>query len=164
MFLADIPKFNPDIYTIVSFDAVKLYTNVNTNRVVSLVLDTIYKSPDLYFKEKNDEGVLLPFPSRSNFRIFIQNILKNFNISENNLGFFRQKGGLAMGSPISGSLSNLFIHMMEKTIINKLIKEKTIQSTTSHWNTPNWNTFSNWNAFLGSVYLSLTGTVKKCAF
>ena len=31
-----------------------------------------------------------------------------------------------MGSPISGSLSNLFIHMMKKTIINKLIKEKTI--------------------------------------
>ena len=65
--LADIPKFNPDIHTIVSFDAVNLYTNVNTNRVVSLVLDTIYKSPDLYFKEKDDEGVLLLFPSRSIF-------------------------------------------------------------------------------------------------
>ena len=27
---------------------------------------------DLYFKEKDDEGVLLPFPSRSNFRILFK--------------------------------------------------------------------------------------------
>ena len=67
--LADIPNFNPDIHTIVSFDAVSLYTNVNTNRVVSNVLDSIYKSPDLYFREKDDEGQLLPYPCRSNFRI-----------------------------------------------------------------------------------------------
>jgi hypothetical protein len=33
-----------------------------------------------------------------------------------------------------------------------------IQSRTSNWNTPNWN------AFLGSVYLSLTGTVKNVLF
>ena len=74
--LADIPNFNPDIHTIVSFDAVSLYTNVNTNRVVSNVLDSIYKSPDLYFREKDDERQLLPYPCRSNFRIFIQNVLK----------------------------------------------------------------------------------------
>jgi hypothetical protein len=44
--LADLPNFDPEIHTIVSYDAVKLFTNVNTNRVVSHDLDTIYKSPE----------------------------------------------------------------------------------------------------------------------
>ena len=61
--------------------------------------------------------------------IFIQNVLKNFNIVENNLGFYRQIGGLAMGSPLSGPLSNIFVHLMEDTVINKLLKNKTIV----HW-------------------------------
>ena len=112
--LADISKFDPKIHTIVSFDATKLYTNVKTTRVLSPVLDTMYKSPDIYFLEKDEFGKRLPIPSRSNFRIFMQNVLKNYNIFENNLGYYRQIGGLAMGSPLSGALSNVFIHLMEK--------------------------------------------------
>ena len=112
--LAEISKFDPKIHTIVSFDATKLYTNVNTTRVLSHVLDTFYKSPDIYFLEKDEFGKRLPIPSRSNFRIFMQNVLKNYNIFENNLGYYRQIGGLAMGSPLSGALSNVFIHLMEK--------------------------------------------------
>ena len=127
--LADLPKFDPEKHTIVSYDAVKLFTNVNTNRVVSHVLDTIYKSPDLYFKEKDEKGNRYPIPSRSDFRIFMQKVLKDFNVCQNNLGYYRQIGGLAMGSKLSGALSNLFIHLMEETVVSKLIKNKTI----IHW-------------------------------
>ena len=34
-----------------------------------------------------------------------------------------------MGSPLLGALSNVFIHLMEKTVVNNLIKDKTI----IHW-------------------------------
>ena len=112
-----------------SFDAKKLYTNVNLNRVVSHVLDCVYKTPSLFFDEKDDFGNPFPIPPRSNFRIFIQNVLKNFNIIENNLGYYKQIGGLAMGSHLSGSLSNIFIHLMENTVVTKLLKDKTIV----HW-------------------------------
>ena len=64
---------------------VKLLTNVNTNRVLSHVLDTIYKSPDLYFKEKDEKGKRYEIPSRSNFRIFIQNVLFNQKPKTSNL-------------------------------------------------------------------------------
>ena len=33
-----------------------------------------------------------------------------------------------MGSPLSGSLSNIFVHLMEKVVITKFMKEKTIVS------------------------------------
>ena len=127
--IQDTPKYNSRTHTVVSFDAKKLYTNVNVNRVVSHVLDCIYKTPSLFFDEKDDFGNPFPIPPRSNFRIFIQNVLKNFNIIENNLGYYRQIGGLAMGSPLSGSLSNIFIHLMENTVVTKLLKDKTIV----HW-------------------------------
>ena len=61
--------------------------------------------------------------------IFIHNVLKIFKIVENNLGFYRQIGGLAMGTPLSGPLSNIFVHLMEDTVINKLLKNKTVV----HW-------------------------------
>ena len=66
---------------------------------------------------------------RSNFRVLIQKVLKDFNVFENQLGFFRQKSGLAMGSPLSGLLSNIFIHLMENTIVNNFLKNKKIV----HW-------------------------------
>jgi hypothetical protein len=40
-----------------------------------------------------------------------------------------KKSGLAMGSPLSGLLSNIFIHLMEKTIVNHFLKNKNI----IHW-------------------------------
>jgi hypothetical protein len=99
------------------------------NRVIFHVLDCILKTPSLFFNEKDDSGRPLPIPSRNNFRIFIQNVLKNFNIFKNNLGFHKQIGRLAMGSFLSGLQSNIFIHLMEQTVVSKLIKDETIV----HW-------------------------------
>ena len=52
----DIPKYNSRTHTVVSSDAIKLYTNVNVNRVIFHVLDCIYKTPSLFFNEKDDSG------------------------------------------------------------------------------------------------------------
>jgi hypothetical protein len=82
-FLADLPKYDSEIHTVVSFDAVKLHTTVNVNRAVSHVLDVVYASPDLHFTEQDENGKKYPAPLRSNFRVFIQNVLKDFNIFEN---------------------------------------------------------------------------------
>ena len=53
-FLKDLPKFDPNIHTVVSFDARKLYkyTNVNVDRVFSHVLDCIYKNLTYFAKKK----------------------------------------------------------------------------------------------------------------
>jgi len=38
-------------YTIVSYDCVQLYTNVNTKMVVNFMLDLIYENPAEYYNE-----------------------------------------------------------------------------------------------------------------
>ena len=48
----DIPKYNSRTHTVVSSDAIKLYTNVNVNRVISHVSDCIFITPSLFLMKK----------------------------------------------------------------------------------------------------------------
>ena len=66
--------------------------------------------------------------------------------------------------PKKETKSVFYVNFCNKLRIVKYELKFLIQSTTSNWNTPNLNTFSNWNAYLGSVYLSLTETVKNVLF
>ena len=93
--LKDCKNFNSSVHEIVSFDASKLYTSVNTTRVISEILKIIYKNPSNFFKEKDINGRLLPFPKRANLRNFMHSVLLNFNTFESQIG----SSGLAMGSP-----------------------------------------------------------------
>ena len=43
-----------------------------------------------------------------------------YNEIETNVGYYRQIGGLAMGSSLSGALINIFIHLMEKTVVQMM--------------------------------------------
>ena len=108
--LADSEKFDEQIHEVLSFDAKRLFTSVNTTRVISEILKIIYKNPGLYFQEKDVDGRLLPFPERSNLRKFLHNVLQNFNVFECQLGIFRQRSGLSMRSCLSPCLSNIFVN------------------------------------------------------
>ena len=127
-FLPKCKNFDSDKYEILSFDATKLYTSVNTNRVISEILKIIYKNPTVYFKDKDEDGRPLPHPERANFRKFMHNVLLNFNTFESQLGIFKQRSGLAMGSSLSPSLSNIFLDLVEKSIIPKFLKSKKVLS------------------------------------
>ena len=88
----------------------------------------IYKNPTDYFKDKDEDGRPLPHPERANFRKFMHNVLLNFNTFECQLGIFKQRSGLAMGSSLSPSLSNIFLDLVEKSIIPKFLKSKKVLS------------------------------------
>ena len=128
-FLQDCPKFDEKIHEIVSFDAKSLYTSINTTRVISEILKTIYKNPSLYFTDKDENNKLLPFPTRSNLRKFMHEVLLNYNKFECQLGIFKQISGLAMGSKLSPILSNIFVNLLEQSVIPKFQKTKQIV----HW-------------------------------
>ena len=128
-FLKDCDKFDEKIHQIISFDAKSLYTSVNTDRVISEILKIIYKKPALYFKDKDENGRTLPIPERSNLRKFMHNVLLNHNTFECQLGIFKQRSGLSMGSSLSPSLSNIFVDILEKSVIPKFLKTKEI----IHW-------------------------------
>ena len=69
-FLKDIDKFDNNLHEIVTFDATSLYTSINTNRVISEILKIIYKNPDKFLKDKDQNGRPWPFLDRANFLKF----------------------------------------------------------------------------------------------
>ena len=72
-FLKVQKKFNKDKHEILSFDAVSLFTNVNTKLVVDYICEKIYKTPTKYFKKfcvKNEQN-RYKIPPRSIFQQFL---------------------------------------------------------------------------------------------
>ena len=49
--------------------------------------------------------------------------MTDFNIFKSKIGTFKQHEGLPMGGSFSPVISNLFVHMLEKILVNKFIKE-----------------------------------------
>jgi hypothetical protein len=56
----------------------------------------------------------------------MQCVLLNYNIFHTPTGTYKQRSGLAMGSPLSSSISDIFLNLMETTFIEKFIKNKEI--------------------------------------
>ena len=73
-FLPDGLKFDPKKHEIITIDACKLFTSINVNRTISHILEIIYKTPESFFKEKDENNNLLPFPERSDLRKFMHDV------------------------------------------------------------------------------------------
>ena len=116
--MPDSKKFNRQ--TIISIDATKLFTSINVNRTISHILKIIYKNPANFFNEKDEFNNLLPFPERSDLRSFLHGVLLNYNIFRTQIGVFKQRSGLSMGSPLSSSMSDIFLNILESTLIDNL--------------------------------------------
>ena len=114
-FLQVQKKFKKDKHVILSFDAVSLFTNVNTELVVDYICEKIYKTPTKYFKNYcvKNENNRWKIPPRSVFQQFFNDLLTKFSCFDSHSGYFRQKHGISMGSKISPFLANVFCHMME---------------------------------------------------
>ena len=56
-------------------------------------------------------------------------VLLNFNTFHTQIGAFEQCSGLSMGSPLSSSMSDIFLNLMETTLIDNFIKNKEVL----HW-------------------------------
>ena len=119
-------KFNKEKYEISSFDAKALFTSINVNRVISYVLDIIYKDPKSFFKQKgtdeNDNEVDLEPPPREIFREFFHNTLLQYSSFCTVSGYYRQIEGVSMGSRLSPIVADLFVHLMEESVIRKHIE------------------------------------------
>lgn len=108
-------KFDHNKHDILSFDAVSLFTRVDTEAVVNYVCEKIYRSPVKYFKsicQKNDRN-RYKIPPVGIFKTFFNNILTKFSCFDSHCGYYRQTKGISMGSKISSFLANVFCHMME---------------------------------------------------
>ena len=115
-------KFCPLTHEIVSFDVTKLFPSVNVKRVIGCIMKHYSISPEFFFNFQNFEGEKLPPPPKAKFREFLEGVLPKFNVFECLTGIYRQKNGLPMGSSLSPLLANLYVSMMEASVIKGLIK------------------------------------------
>jgi len=122
-FMTNSPKFDISKHKIVSYDCVQLYTNVNTQMVVDFMLELIYENPSDFFNEGyntvDDKAILIQHPTKRIFKNFINDVLLNFNNFSTINNYYQQIQGLGMGSRLSSIISNLYVWLMEKSVITK---------------------------------------------
>ena len=106
--------FDPDIHEIFTLDVNSLFPNINNTRTISYIINEVFKSPEVFFHEKNKKGDLLPYPTKEKFRKFLHGTLNNFNIFRCHVGVFSQKKGLKMGSPLSSLFADLFLGILDE--------------------------------------------------
>jgi hypothetical protein len=103
-FVNRISNLNLSNKRMMSFDVIALYTNVPTNLTINLLQK---------FLHENQTELEIPHETLSKLLKLCLN--KSFFSFNNN--FCKQKEGLAMGSPISSILANLFMEFFEKSYI-----------------------------------------------
>ena len=55
IYLKNKQKFDPFLHTVVSFDLIQFFPNINVTRVITHIIDEIYNNRNIYFKEGQDE-------------------------------------------------------------------------------------------------------------
>jgi len=91
-----------DNYLLASFDIVNLYTNVPISETIDILRSNLTKNSSLTSKQISDLVELTEATLRQNYFTFEDE-------------FYIQKEGLAMGSPLSSILSELFLNHIENT-------------------------------------------------
>ena len=93
-------KFDPKKHTVVSFDAVSLFTNINVPRVIDYAVKKIYEDPNLLnyqntYRGKTTKLEKIPADTLKNIFITILTDFNSFLVGEK---IFQQNGGLVMGN------------------------------------------------------------------
>ena len=117
------PFFDPKKHEIFTLDVISLFPNINNTRTINFILNEVFMDPRKYFSKVDKRGNLLPLPSREKLRNFLHGVLNNFNIFECQTGIFSQKGGVKMGSPLSSLFADLFLGILERTVISRLERQ-----------------------------------------
>ncbi|XP_049828734.1 uncharacterized protein LOC126267492 [Schistocerca gregaria] len=99
----------PPTAKLVSFDITSMYTNIPTEETINIIEQQLKckKFPDIQI---NEISSILRLITEQNYFTFNNN-------------FYSQQEGLPMGSPISGTLANIFLDHIENTIFNNIVKQ-----------------------------------------
>ena len=118
-------NYNPSEHEICSFDACSLFTSINVVRTVDYITNKMYDNIEQFFPVSDDTPEP---PPKILFRNFFLKVLVEFSGFESLTGFYKQKSGLSMGGKLSPSLANIFVHMLEETIVQDYIDSGVIIS------------------------------------
>lgn len=126
----------PDGCMFVSFDVKDMYSNIPTRETLEILKNDLTTNPNL---EKNCLGDIVK----------LTQISMNQSYFEYEGEYFKQQDGLAMGSPLSGLLADIFMHDLEtKKIIND--------------NNPFKNQIIYWYRYVDDIICLLKGDEGDC--
>lgn len=101
----------PDSATLLSFDVENMYTNIPVTETINIIqtnLQTHSTLPQEYITEI----------------IKLLELITEQNYFQFNNEFYIQSEGLPMGSPISGTIANIFMNHIEQVIFNKIVPNR----------------------------------------
>ena len=108
---------------ILSFDVSKLFPSVDLELVIKHIISTIYKSPKSFFDLHIREDGRTVTPPKYVFEPFLRSVLTEFTAFQTCSSFYRQINGCSMGSKLSPILSNIFLSIIEKQLVDPLLKD-----------------------------------------
>ena len=104
-----------------SFDVSKLFPSVDLEFVIEHIVNVIYKSPKSYFEiHTRDDGRVVT-PPKFIFEPFLRSVLTEFTAFQTSNAYYRQINGCSMGSKLSPILSNIFLSLIEKNLVDPLL-------------------------------------------
>ena len=95
----------PKNFELVSFDVVSLFTKVPLDFTIRIILDKVYKDKIIKTKLK-----------RNQMKKLLEMCTKEAHFSFNG-NVFKQKNGVAMGSPLGPVIANIFMVELEKRLV-----------------------------------------------
>ena len=95
-------------YKMVSLDVVSLFTSVPLNYTINVILDEVYKKKKIQTKL-----------TRTQLKTLLELCTKEMHFSFNGK-IYKQKKGVAMGSPLGPVIANIFMVHLEKQMIHRL--------------------------------------------
>ena len=120
-FLSERSKFYLPRSQILSFDVSKLFPSVDLEFVIEHIVNVIYKSPKSYFEiHTRDDGRVVT-PPKFIFEPFLRSVLTEFTAFQTSNAYYRQINGCSMGSKLSPILSNIFLSLIEKNLVDPLL-------------------------------------------
>ena len=102
-------------YTLVSLDAVSLFTNVPLRKTVNIIFGRVY-----------NQKLIKTILSKNVLKKLILDTCQKTTFTLNNI-IYEQKGGVSMGASLGPVLANIIIKECEKVIFDNLVKEGAIK-------------------------------------
>ena len=118
-FLHERSKFYLPRSQILSFDVKSLFPSVDLDFVIEHVIETIYKNPSEYLEAHIREDGRMVRPPKYIFKKFLTSVLKEFTAFKTIDSYYRQIDGCSMGSKLAPILSNIFMSLIKKQIVDK---------------------------------------------
>ena len=102
-------------YRYFSFDVTSLFTNVSSNKTITIILHRIYK-----------ENLLKPNMRKSTLKKLIKDSCIKIAFSFDGK-IYKQIDGVSMGSSLGPVLANVIMTELERLVVDKLIKDGLIK-------------------------------------